>query len=600
MWKAVQLIVENGLISLLGAKEVDRKYVKSLQQHTTDYWVKKFEASARKLISLIANENESKEDDINFLKECIETMETISLVAPAHDYRNLQANGYRSSIKLLAKMFESMTDSNISYGHRMEFISCMKRIKIYLDFFQDYHQEDQVNNYDHEKQKELAQEIIGQFNHFELWSMLHKHPLVFLQLNDELRVILRFYLRCFPLFLNRIPFIDGIKSLLSESAKARILERYFQTLQPADMMHILSWGDSGGNVLTSSINLYKWFTGWDSNTHVRNVITTINSQYLLKVTVDGVEIKKSDKDCQGVSNIRYQVARTDPEKWEESKYYRKMLIYVHGGCFLGPTAHATENLCVTTWARSMPGLTVINFDYTVCPKARFPTQVQELLDFYLWLTGAPSRDEVIKMFGFFPIDVVFAGESAGGQITTSFFIVLNELKELHESALKFPKGFLLMFPKVCMTFQMFPSHLSSAFEPFIYPQLLPVCCISYVPMKRYDASSGTYTLISLEEQTSMDRDSVFEEGNEMIQSFLLNPFEYQKFDTMKEIPLHILSFEYDPFLDEAIQFAKKWKGKVDFRVLNDLGHASHLMGPINYECRKAHEELIDLMKCSLA
>lgn len=62
----------------------------------------------------------------------------------------------------------------------------------------------------------------------------------------------------------------------------------------------------------------------------------------------------------------------------------------------------------------------------------------------------------------------------------------------------------------------------------------------------------------------------------MIQSFLLNPFEYHKFDTMKEISLHIFSFKYGPFFDEAIKFAEKWRGNF------------HFMGTKSYGRRKAH------------
>ena len=264
---------------------------------------------------------------------------------------------------------------------------------------------------------------------------------------------------------------------------------------------------------------------------------------------------------------------------------------------MGPRADVLEHICVRSWARAFPGLTVVNFDYSLCPKERFPKQVQELLDFYLWLIDDSSKEEVIEIFGFIPEDIVITGESCGGQMASSVTVLLNELKQRNNGALKMPKGIILTFPKISANFQIYPSiYLSAIFDPIILFSLLTVSYHVYVPMKKFDPSTGSYSLISNKEQVILPPTAMLKDEYIKINNFLLNPLEYKNFDTLKDTSLSILTAEYDPFLDEAIQLAKRWEGKVDFRVLPDLGHVANHFRFFDTAAEEAAKELIDLIR----
>lgn len=561
------------------------------------FWVEKFNACAKKLILLLTYENEYNQDDIDFIKKCIERIETLSLIAPAHDYENVESNGYRSFIKLHAKIFEAILHDD-SHRRRMECIQVLKRLEFFYGFFEDYHNQNQSSaDYDYIQQRALAQKFDQVCKDRTVWETLHKYPLVLIQLEDRLRVTFRSLYHLIPFMMPETSYGDAFRSLFSEEYLAQVLSRTFSKITIGSISHFMSWGDTLASIIASVLAIYRIFTGFDSNTHVTNVETKLKSHFILDVTTGELTIKKADQNCNRTSNIRYQMARTN-EVNQKSKYDQKIILYVHGGGFVGPKGPSLENVCVRKWARSMPGLTVINFDYTLCPIAMFPTQVQELLDFYTWLTDESSREEVIQRFGFFPKDVIFAGESAGGQISISLYILINELNRKFNAMIKVPKGLVLMFPKVSMNFKQIPSFFSCLVDPMIFPQLLPAAFLAYAPMKRFDALKHEYKLVPKEEKMTMPYDAIFQDGNEMIQSIILDPINYKHFEEMRETFLNIITFEYDPFLDEAILLAKRWKGRVNFRVMDDLCHSSTLLGELNHECKKAELELIDLIESS--
>ena len=625
MSQAASLIFENLISSNEGkyssTKKLEPEYSQNfnagIHRNRPDlkFWVEKFNACANKLMLLLTYENGYNQDDIDFIKKCIERIETLSLIAPAHDYKNVESNGYRSFIKLRAKMFEAILHDD-SHRRRMECIKVLQRTESLYESFEDYHNQNQSSaDYDYVQQRALAQKFDQVCKDGTVWETLHKQPLVLIQLEDRLRVTFRYFSHFIPFMMPETSYGDAFRSLFSEDYLAKVLSRTFSKMTIGSITHFMSWGDTIASTMAPVWAIYRIFTGFDANTHVTSVETKLKSNFILDVTTGELIIRKADQNCNRTSNIRYQMVRTDQnckrtsniryqmartnEVNQKSEYDQKILLYIHGGAFVGPKGPSLENICVRKWARSMPGLTVINFDYTLCPMAMFPTQVQELLDFYTWLTGESSREEVIQRFGFLPKDVVFAGDSAGGQISTSLLTLINELNRKFDAMIKVPKGLVLIFPKVSMNFQQVPSLFSCLVDPMIVPQLLPTVYQAYVPMKRFDTLKQEYKLVPKEEQVTMPCGAIFQDGNEMIQSIILDPINYKYFEEMRETSLNIITFEYDPFLDEAILLAKRWKGRVDLRVMDDLCHSSTILGELNHECKKAELELIDLIKSSL-
>src|SRR5688572_28390309 len=84
-----------------------------------------------------------------------------------------------------------------------------------------------------------------------------------------------------------------------------------------------------------------------------------------------------------------------------------------------------------TWARHLNGIPIISIDYSLSPEARFPTQIQEALDVYLWLIS--EKKEVHDLLGFYPKKIVLVGDSAGANYLTGLALALNQIRQRQPS-----------------------------------------------------------------------------------------------------------------------------------------------------------------------
>ena len=557
------------------------------------YWKEKFNKSAHELIVIVNNQSESAEVHVSAIKKCLRTVESVSLIAHEHDYEDIQANGYRSFVKLSAKLFEAALGSELS--EQFEFVDVVEKISLFYDHLESYHNEDQQNNYNNKQQRRLNVQLAAMLADGKVYRVIHSPTFHMIQMSSSHRFMLRSFLRFGIVLLPQTTIMEKIRAIVREKSAAGIMAKQVEAVEAHDVKYLVSWCNLAASVARVGVEAFRAVSGWDSNTRVMNVVTNIKSQYALEATVDGLKIEKCGEGSGKMSKVRYQVARTNPGD-QETKFDKKIVIYVHGGAFLGPDAHAFEIIVARKIARNIPGLTVVNFDYTLCPEGKYPIPIQELLDFYLWLINPATKMEVINTFGFVPEEVGFLGESSGGQQTTSLYVLLNELKELHDSALKLPKHLLLMFPKISMSFQTYPSTMATLFDPFIFPQILHICYHTYVPMKQFDAASGKFRLIPNEEQVKLPSMDILKDENEMIKDVFLNPLEYKKFEGLKNTSLHIFTSDFDPFLDEAILLAKRWKGSVDLRVFEGIGHSGNVFALLDGHARKANDGIIDMIR----
>ena len=558
------------------------------------YWKQKFDTSANKLIILISLEELNPgQDYVEVIKKFMRTIDKISTFAHEHDFKNVQYNGYRSFVKLWAKVMEASLTIDSKSG-RNEFLDSLKRLDFIHSHLMDYHNQNQGSNFNTGQQKKCFRRMNEEFIDENVWKIFRSAPFKAIQLSGSMKFAIGLLDRFHAILLPRTTILEKVIGLVSTKSAVKTLAEYYVKMNVNDTSYILSWGDTIGNIIGFGCNIAMAMFPFDAHMEVKTVVNSIRSQYDIDVNVDGMKIVRCEIDDIKTSNIRYQIIRNKPV--EESKYDKKMLLYLHGGAFIGPKADVFEHVYIRSWARSMPGLTVVNFDYSLCPGSRFPKPVQELLDFYIWLISDSSKDEVTKTFGFLPEEIVFGGESSGGHIVTSFMIVLSELKQLHDGALRMPKGILLVYPKISMNCQIYPSTLLTLFDPLLVPAILPIVYHSYVPMGQYDGSTDGYRLLPLEEQTKLPSKASTMDETFMIENVLLNPLQYEKFEMMKNVNLHIITVEFDPFLDEGILLARKWEGKVNFRVLSDLSHSSSVWRLIDNDGKKSADEVIDLIK----
>ncbi|KAI1294244.1 Hormone-sensitive lipase [Halotydeus destructor] len=308
-----------------------------------------------------------------------------------------------------------------------------------------------------------------------------------------------------------------------------------------------------------------------------------------------------------------------------------VVFHVHGGGFVAGSPDSHE-IYTRGWANHMPGSAILSVDYSLTPEARFPVPLQELLDVYLWLTsGSP---EVEAAFGFRPRNIVLVGDSCGSNLVTTLLVVLNDMRKAGGRVLM-PRhlvGFYAVFS--LRNNQMMASYLLTAMHPFLTPQVILCLMDSYIPQTQaeydYDKSKQTTTTdgqgdVSLWARTKarvhewakrhlwvwlwLDKGCVpwYAQGKQrilakakssqqLIEHPYLSPMYYEDFESMRDIQLTLVALNMDPTLDQSIEMARRWRGKVDLDVVNDMPHAFLNFVSLGFSFIDAYYYAIDKMK----
>ena len=83
------------------------------------------------------------------------------------------------------------------------------------------------------------------------------------------------------------------------------------------------------------------------------------------------EIVMGDTDVRlerRLTPITNKISFSTLRRGTSDKYKNKVLMFVHGGAFFGPTAGSLEDLYVKDFCKPCPGLTVVNVDYPCAPE----------------------------------------------------------------------------------------------------------------------------------------------------------------------------------------------------------------------------------------
>lgn len=101
---------------------------------------------------------------------------------------------------------------------------------------------------------------------------------------------------------------------------------------------------------------------------------------------------------------------------------------------------------------------ILNVDYRV--KEAFPVGLKSCLDVYLWLRVA-NEDEVRSKLGFYPKQIVIAGDSAGGNLGFGVSLILNDLRTDYKSKfhlpIQMPDGLVLIYTPLLISGSFSPS-----------------------------------------------------------------------------------------------------------------------------------------------
>lgn len=578
---------------------------KGLEQVPIEKTIDKFNFNIHVLENKIKKLQNISQQNVETLSKLSEVINTMSSFAVQYDYnQDVPFNGYRSLIKIWTEIIMKMNKID-DEDKIKEFLSAIRGMKYLFSFAIGYHENNHVNKYTDEDAKIIAEKFNSVFSdNQDIWEILNKTPINFVQLAPSMKLSADCMHRIICMDDENLNILQKIRSFYQQKYMVDKLNDHLNRVSTTELAEILrklcARSHSGLSMMENVVSCFR----------KHSIVTTpikmnLLSRYVIEISnighVDIVDNKTSNIrrpiNFQITKNIG--ISRNDIEANTDT-HRNKLMIFLHGGGFIAPKAKHVEHVYITPWAKAMPGLTIINFDYTLSPESRFSTQTQELVDFYLFLRGyqniPPSDIKVIDLLGFIPNDIIFVGDSAGAHIALSATIALNDIKNMFDKNIKMPKSLVLLYPKVCMSYQLLPSAVNAIWDPLLFPQICPLLAQSYVPLiqttKDADDNSNISKtrILPIEEQISLNGDCIFDSDKTFLSSVYLNPFTYANYEQLANINLKLLSFEFDPLLDESILLAKKWKGNVDIKILPNLCHAAIIFRHFSKEAREAFNE----------
>jgi monoterpene epsilon-lactone hydrolase len=105
-------------------------------------------------------------------------------------------------------------------------------------------------------------------------------------------------------------------------------------------------------------------------------------------------------------------------EWLKPKYVTssQALFHIHGGGFVLPLYHPER--FTTAYLARLAGVRAVLVDYHLAPEYPFPTAVEDCVRAYHWL---------LEEEGVLPKQVVFTGESAGGNLVVTTLLALKDV-----------------------------------------------------------------------------------------------------------------------------------------------------------------------------
>ena len=236
-----------------------------------------------------------------------------------------------------------------------------------------------------------------------------------------------------------------------------------------------------------------------------------------------------------------------------------LIIHYHGGGFyiLDPKAFIPA---LTPWVVKL-GVPVLCANYRRTPEHKFPTNLQDCLDTYLFVTS--GRPEVKNFLGFHPKKIVLTGDSAGGNLAVSVTYALNEIRRNNPSLkIKMPDAVVVQYPYSDPTMVMTPSEALSPISPLIFPRELTAMLLALVP---------TGILFPRDDWATREEE-IATWLRILAPSFkepLINNLAYDKMKELSDVPFNVNVCEFDPLLDQGLILAASWPGStVD--VVHDM------------------------------
>jgi acetyl esterase/lipase len=161
-------------------------------------------------------------------------------------------------------------------------------------------------------------------------------------------------------------------------------------------------------------------------------------------------INIDDIPCAWISPMESYLPPTD-----------KIILYFHGGAFMSGTLKYARILASKLAFSS--GINTLTFEYKLSPEYKYPCALEDALKVYRWLLKTGYKSE----------NIIFAGESAGGNLCLTTTLALREKGE------PMPNSLICMSPWTDMTGNSESFKANAGIDPTLNPDSLIASAQNY-------------------------------------------------------------------------------------------------------------------------
>jgi hormone-sensitive lipase len=249
---------------------------------------------------------------------------------------------------------------------------------------------------------------------------------------------------------------------------------------------------------------------------------------------------------------------------------KNLIFHVHGGGFAAQTSKSHETY-LKEWATKLD-CPILSIDYSLALQAPFPRALEEVFYAYCWAL------KNIELLGSSGENIVLVGDSAGGNLITACTIKCIEM------GIRKPKGLLPIYAVFKDCFAVTPARFMTLIDPFL-PYLFAFRLFkSYAGLTEdSDENDNKIEETDIMERKKMkkgkpkNRHDSFEDEFSFTahKSYFISVHDAPD-EVLAQFPLtKVLTSNFDPFLDDSVEFAKKLKNlgtKVSLDIVKGLPH----------------------------
>ncbi|RWS22755.1 hormone-sensitive lipase-like protein [Leptotrombidium deliense] len=512
-----------------------------------------------------------------FAENCRKILEGLKSLEPvAHQYdlnEQHAANGFRSFLKLLHKfatLVMKQSDSNRKHDIDANFIQMSNVLLRALELIIKFRSEKLISESGHIS----GIEIITTAFHLEeeLKAMNGKNRNFWLC--ASMRRALNHYINLIVMMSNPA---SSLFKMFNGEFKAKVFTDFSLNTSSNFVKKLWSLSEMSVYKTLLPLVLYKLKP---------RIVKTLFIPRKSILVIDGVtsELKlQNEQELSAGKSIRCRFLQ---EQQFGSSPNNSLVIHCHGAGFLCQSPDSHE-VYLKDWASKLSGVPILSVDYSLSPESKYPTALQDVLDVYLFVTS--KSEKVKQMIGFLPENIILCGDSAGGVLVIALTFVLNDARRLME--IMMPSNLIAFYPVGLLRINPSPSRMFILFDTFLTVGVILSIVDAYLRTVEYESDNQAKALEKDPSKSVWYRKDIFEkrltEIDEIAKHPYVSPLLYTDYDSLKEIGLTIIVGEFDPFLDDCVEMARKWKGPVKFDVLQDLSHGFLYFRAVSKEARQA-------------